>query len=123
MRRLLFVFILLLNLSCRATNCVNDVAVNKLRSPDGERLAFLFSRDCGATVGHNAQVSLHEAYQELPNDHGNVFICDAACNELKIQWIDPRLLEISYPNSAQVFLKREAWDGAKIRYVSRTQTP
>jgi hypothetical protein len=119
----LIAVIVLLNWSCRAVDCDNEIVIDKLRSPDGERVAFVFSRSCGATVGTNAQVSLLEVYQELPNDHGgNVFICDAACNEVKIQWIDPHLLEINYPNSAQVVLKRESWDGAKIRYVPRTQT-
>jgi hypothetical protein len=106
-------------ISCRRIDCANEVKVDGLKSTDGERKAFVFLRNCGATVGVNTQVSLLEAYQDLPNDAGNTFICDQPSASVQIKWMDAHTLQIIYPEKAKVFLQRESLHGARISYVAK----
>ena len=98
-------------------DCDNEVATNKLTSPDGQRNAFVFTRNCGATTGINAQVSVLPVSEELPNQGGNVFICDAQPKQVQVEWAGRDLLQIRYPQTARIFLKLDSLGRTKIQYL------
>ncbi len=108
-----------LTIACRLFDCENEVKVNGLRSTDGERRAFVFMRNCGATVGVNTQVSLLQASEDLPNVSGNAFICDQPLDSVQINWVNAYTLQIIYPEKAKIFLQRDALAGARISYVAK----
>lgn len=117
MKKVWFVILLLSAISCRTTDCGNEITISKLTSPDGERHAFLFTRNCGATTGINAQVSVLPVFEELPNQGGNIFICDAQPKQVQLEWVGRHLLQIRYPQTAHIFLKLDSLGGTKIRYL------
>ena len=93
--------------------CSNHVLVG-VSSPSGLLRAVVFSRECGATVGFNTQVSVVAA-TEQPADSGNVAVWKGAV-PLTLRWQSDTELIVSGGGSAEHF-KREVVVGVvRVRY-------
>jgi hypothetical protein len=75
--------------------CANRVAA-EYPSPDARRRAVVFERDCGATTGFSAQVSVLSSDERLPNEAGNVCVVEAGGYtpdkinaEISVSWDGP----------------------------------
>ncbi|HEY7181405.1 MAG TPA: hypothetical protein VIC84_08295, partial [Blastocatellia bacterium] len=75
-----FILSCLLLLSIYSAGCLNlaDGCGNEILrvhySPTKKLKAVVFERDCGATTGFSAQISIIPANSDLPNKAGNVFV-------------------------------------------------
>jgi hypothetical protein len=96
-------------------SCDNEFKGRSL-SPDGKLAAVVFSRNCGATVGDNYQVSVVSASEE-PTGKGNVVVLDQAPDyspSLKPVWNGNTTLIIPIPVGARVFSKTDRANGVGI---------
>ena len=95
-------------------------------SPDGDRKAVVFQRDCGATTGFSTQVSILRSSEKLPNKGGNTFIADTDHGqapsgqgggpEVEVRWVSYQEVEVVYDKLARVFRREEIVDGVTIKY-------
>jgi hypothetical protein len=67
--------------------CGNEV-FHETISPNQERRAIIFQRDCGATTGFSTQVSIVDSGRELENKSGNVLTMNGRPreNNLILNW-------------------------------------
>jgi hypothetical protein len=109
--------------------CQNSVAA-KLVSPDGQRQAVMFQRDCGATTGYSTQISVLDN-GETPGGGGNAFRADdnhgvAAVGEWQgpwadMRWVAPDRLLIRYASKSRIFEQAAEVNGVKINYQQIAQ--
>jgi hypothetical protein len=90
--------------------CENHLVAD-VASPDGERHAVVFRRDCGVTNGHSTQVSVLPTWRSGARYGGNVFVADGAFGpaggpggqpRVAVRWLDRRTLEVHYDHRARV---------------------
>ncbi|MTT31478.1 hypothetical protein GMB86_05520 [Terrilactibacillus sp. BCM23-1] len=93
--------------------CRNEI-IQGVPSPDGEIVAYLFSRDCGATTSVSFQLSIMDEGDELPNQSGNTFVSDG---KFTIEWVNEKNLRINYKESSRTFEKDTRVNGIKVEYV------
>jgi hypothetical protein len=84
--------------------CGEELIVEKL-SPDGQYVATLMSRNCGATTPYVAHINLRQANSELRRgffngtvNDGLVFVSSKYSGE-RFCWSNQRQLDIGYPDS------------------------
>ena len=96
---------------CYGPACENAV-VTSIESPDGSHVAVVFSRNCGATVGFNTQVSLGASGARPLEGPGNVWVADDSGATEKASWGGPQVavtwvsrdtLELRYRAAVRVF--------------------
>jgi len=93
--------------------CGNEI-VQKLPSPNGDKVAYIFQRDCGATTGTSYQLSLLDSDEELPNKSGNTFVSD---DQFQIKWITNDQLRVNYKKSSETYEMDKNVDWTKIEYI------
>ncbi|OAH53155.1 hypothetical protein AWH48_12425 [Domibacillus aminovorans] len=93
--------------------CGNE-RVQEVSSPNGEKVAHIFNRDCGATTGVSWQLSIIDKGDELPNKSGNTFVSD---QEFKINWISDKKLLVNYKKSSKTYEMDKSVNWTKIEYV------
>ncbi|MGG2024675.1 hypothetical protein AB1282_02705 [Gottfriedia sp. S16(2024)] len=64
--------------------CGNEIT-HKEVSPKGDKVAYIFQRDCGATTGYSYHLSILGSDRKLPNKSGNTFVSD---DTFLINWIN-----------------------------------
>lgn len=104
--------------------CQNNVASRSI-SPDGNRVAVLFQRDCGATTGFSTQISILDAGSK-PSGGGNAFAADDDHGAARVggwqgswaemRWLSPKLLLIRYAAKSRLFKQRDRVSGVNITY-------
>lgn len=104
--------------------CTTQV-VTRLASPDGEREAVMFQRDCGATSGFSTQISIVDA-GEAPAGSGNTFRADdnhgAASTGAwggplaEVAWLASDRLRVRYADQARIFAQSDAVAGVSVSY-------
>jgi hypothetical protein len=105
--------------------CGNEV-VSETKSPDAKLKVVVFERDCGATTNFSTQISIVRSNQSLPSGGGNLFIADdkhhaiplgsKGTMEITVSWESNSSLIVSYPQKAEVFLKKVNVAGVAVRY-------
>ncbi|MEH7109710.1 MULTISPECIES: DUF5412 family protein [Bacillaceae] len=93
--------------------CGNEI-VQKLQSPNGDKVAYIFQRDCGATTGISYQLSLLDSDEEFPNKSGNTFVSD---DQFEIKWITNDKLRVNYKKSSETYEMDKSVDWTKIEYI------
>ncbi|KPZ63943.1 hypothetical protein AN394_04250 [Pseudoalteromonas sp. P1-26] len=75
-------------------------------SPDNKNRIVVFQRDCGATTGFSAQISILGADVKLPNESANIFIIPGLPNEVApgVEWLDNSTIKISHRLNGQEYL-------------------
>lgn len=100
--------------------CGNKVLAD-VPSPSGERHAFVFQRDCGATTGFSVQVSVLRRGKSLPNEAGNAFTADdnhdpAVPLSVQPVWESDRVLRLTYDSRLRTFTRETSVAGVQIVY-------
>jgi hypothetical protein len=106
--------------------CTNTI-VSRVPSPDGQREAVLFQRDCGATTGFSTQISILGGSQQLSGG-GNAFIADDDHGAAQagswggswadLKWLTSDRLLVRYAAKSRLFKQDESVSGVQIAYQS-----
>lgn len=111
MRSLVMSFV---SLASGCSMCGND-PINADVSPNEERVAIAFIRNCGATTPFYTQVSILDAPGKLPNEAGNVFIVEDK-HPVSVQWKNDKELKIDGPGYGKMSLRLSEYQGIRISY-------
>ncbi|WP_257208956.1 hypothetical protein [Bacillus sp. AFS031507] len=95
--------------------CGNDI-VQKVPSPNGEKVAYIFTRDCGATTSSSPQLSILNKDENLPNKSGNTFRSN---KEFSIGWLSKMKLRVIYDKNSETYEMDESVNGIEIDYVGK----
>src|SRR3954452_17241529 len=79
--------------------CGNDLK-QKIPSPNGENVAYIFERNCGATTGLSPQLSILNKGDKFQNVSGNTFRTD---KEFSVEWLSDKNLKVIYDKSSEVY--------------------
>lgn len=113
--------------------CENTL-VKSVASPDGQRRAVLFERNCGATTGFSTHISILDG-DDRPSGSGNVFIAnadnDVAASALwggpwaDVQWISATQLQLTHDAGAAVYKAKQQIGDIRVSYrkVDRPKQP
>lgn len=93
----------------------NDI-VQKVPSPSGENVAYVFERSCGATTGFSPQLSILDKDADFPNESGNTFRSD---KDFSIEWINEKNLKVIYDKSSETYEMDKKVNGIEIDYVGK----
>lgn len=104
--------------------CGDDVVL-RLTSPDGQRDAVMFQRDCSATTGFSTQISILNAGEEL-SGMGNTFRADDEHGAARsgswggpwaeMKWLSPDRLLIRYTAKSRLFEQDDHVSGVGVTY-------
>lgn len=95
--------------------CCNNEVEQTISSPSGASKAFVFNRDCGATVAFNTQVSITSGATDVPRGVGNALVLNGQV-PLQLRWVSDRKLAISGLGSARVAVKNASVGEVTITY-------
>jgi hypothetical protein len=95
--------------------CGNDIK-QKIPSPNGENVAYVFERSCGATTGFSPQLSVLDKGDDFQNESGNTFRSD---KDFSIEWIDEKNLKVIYDKSSETSEMDKKVNGVRIEYVGK----
>ncbi|WP_078410760.1 hypothetical protein [Priestia abyssalis] len=95
--------------------CGNEV-VQKVPSPSGKKVAYIFTRDCGATTGFAPQLSILDKGDKFQNKSGNTFRSD---KDFSIGWIDDKRLQVIYDKKSNTYEMDKRVNGIKVEYVGK----
>lgn len=95
--------------------CGNDIK-QKIPSPSGENVAYVFERNCGATTGFSLQLSILDTNDDFQNKSGNTFRSD---KDFSIEWLDEKNLKVIYDKSSETYEMDKKVKGIKIEYVGK----
>ena len=93
--------------------CGNDIK-QKIPSPSGEKVAYVFERSCGATTGFSPQLSILNNDDEFQIESGNTFRSD---KEFSIEWLGEKNLKVNYDKSSETSEMDKRVNGIKVEYV------
>lgn len=90
--------------------CGNEVYTEVL-SPNKEYKAVVFQRDCGATTGFSAQISIIDSGDELENESGNIYIIDGHPKDVspRVRWASDTELRIERSLSGSEHKAVSSW--------------
>jgi hypothetical protein len=95
--------------------CGNDIK-QKIPSPNGENVAYIFERSCGATTGFSPQLSILNKDDKFQNESGNTFRSD---KNFSIEWLNEKNLKVIYDKSSETYEMDKKVNGIKIEYVGK----
>jgi hypothetical protein len=124
MRTRVFVGVTLVASFLLSTEACSDLCGNRVietvLAPEGKTKALVFERDCGATTDFSTHVSILDGSEALPRTAGNVFTADgdhgAATMTVRVHWVSPNHLVVSFPARARVFRQQAEVSGVRISY-------
>ncbi|MDF0488331.1 hypothetical protein PX554_09330 [Sphingomonas sp. H39-1-10] len=110
---------------CGCSNACQNAVATRSASPDGNHVAVLFQRDCGATTGFSTQISILDA-DDKPSGGGNAFVADDDHGAARVgewegswadmKWLSPKHLLIRYAAKSRLFKQRARVSGVNITY-------
>jgi hypothetical protein len=95
--------------------CGNDIK-QKIPSPNGENIAYIFNRSCGATTGFSPQLSILYKGDELENESGNSFRSE---KDFSIEWLNEKNLKVIYDISSETYEMKKKVNGITIEYIGK----
>lgn len=104
--------------------CANTI-VARMPSPDGQRDAIMFQRDCGATTGFSTQISIVDAGHKLSgsgntfradDDHGAARAGEWGGSWAEIKWLSSDHLLVRYATKSRLFEQDDNVAGVRITY-------
>lgn len=98
-----------------ADMCGNDIT-QKIHSPSGEKVAYVFTRSCGATTGFPPQLSILDKDDKFPNKIGNTFRTD---KDFSIEWLSDKKLRVIYDKSSETYKMNKSVNCTKVDYVGK----
>lgn len=113
-----FIFVLMISAllaGCEGDMCGNEISQN-IASPSGSYVAYVFSRNCGATTGFNTQVSVLPSTAKPPHDSGNLYISSQQ-TPVRLQWQSDKVLKISGAIDTSTIKQVTTVGGVQVIYV------
>lgn len=95
--------------------CRNEI-VQTVPSPNGEKTAYIFTRDCGATTGFSTQLTILDKGDNFKNESGNTFRPN---KNFSIEWINEKKLKVTYDQSSEIYEMDKKVNGIKIEYIGK----
>lgn len=104
---------------CSEPQCEN-VILREITSPDGQRVATLFARNCDATTPYVQAVMVREKGSNFSGvDPASYVFTMRGQHKVSIQWLANDHLLVNRPqNSDDIFNEMKVWKGSKISYKS-----
>lgn len=108
-----------------APRCV-DTVLQELPSPTGAKVAILYTRACGATVGPSTNIAIHDRAAPGPYGIGNVLVLKDPVSTAesrrttRIRWLAPDTLEVSILGGRTVLSRTDAVDGIAVKFTSHS---
>ncbi len=104
---------------CSGPQCEN-VVLREITSPDGQRVATLFARNCDATTPYVQAVVVHKKGSNFSGDDPASYVFTMrGQHKVSIQWLAGDHLLVNRPqNTDDIFSEMKEWEGAKISYKS-----
>jgi hypothetical protein len=94
--------------------CGNEI-VREVPSPSGKKVAYVFTRDCGATTGYSPQLSILNKGDHFENESGNAFRLDKA---FSVEWVNENKLTVTYDQSSEIYKIDKKVNGVTVEYES-----
>jgi hypothetical protein len=85
-------------------------------SPNGQLVATVFERDCGATTAKNTQVSLRWRAEVFDYEKQPSFLIFQGSGDVQLSWEDATNLVVRAPSGAKVFRSERTKMGITIQY-------
>ncbi len=106
--------------SCNITEGCDNQIYARINSGDNKLKVIKFGRDCGATTKISIQLSLIKFTDSLPNETGNIFICDSQ-NDTSVRalWVNTSTILVSYDKDLKIFKKDSLVNNIKILYSTK----
>ncbi|CAN7591585.1 hypothetical protein LJR289_004281 [Pseudoduganella sp. LjRoot289] len=106
--------------ACVEPVCENQV-LREISSPDGKKIATLFSRNCGATTSHVQVVKIRRSGTNFSGENPTTYIFTMRGeHKVDIRWLAGDQLQITRPQYADdIFHEVNVWDGSKISYAPK----
>lgn len=100
-----------------AGECRNE-RLTSVKSPTGSHTAYLYLRNCGATVGYTTHVTVLRTGEDLADRKGNVFqTMTTADRRIDLIWRDNHMLGVYHEVSSDEISKQESdVGGISINY-------
>lgn len=93
--------------------CGNEI-IQKVSSPNGEKVAYLFTRDCGATTSSSPQLSILNKNENLQNKSGNTFRSN---KDFSIRWLSNMNLQVNYEKNSEIYEMDKSVNEIEIDYI------
>lgn len=114
--RLATIALLLVLSGCSSLLCSDDILV-EVKSPDGNFIAYLFERNCGATTPYMRIVSIRSAHRKFDAEvTGDWVFKITGQPKVTISWLDSKHLSISNDGSGEAAMRIESWNEIKVTY-------
>jgi hypothetical protein len=97
--------------------CGNDIK-QKIPSPNGQNIDYVFDRSCGATTGFSLQLSILNKGEKFKNESGNTFRTD---KEFSVEWINDENMKVIYDRTSETYEMDKKVNGIKIQYVGKRE--
>ena len=105
-----------LNLASAFDPC-QTVIRKSIPSPDSSNSIVVFGRECGATAGFNAQVSVVPSRSSFSADKYPAFFVVSGLRVVMARWLEDRAIEITMiPGAEKVSLREARVGNIKIEY-------
>lgn len=101
-------------IGCEGDMCGNEIS-QSITSPAGSYIAYVFSRNCGATTGFNTQVSVLPSTAKAPLDSGNLYI-NSQKIPAQLQWQSDKVLKVSGVISSSTIKQKTTAEGVNVIY-------
>ncbi|MBK1852842.1 hypothetical protein FE845_15960 [Marinobacter sp. 1-4A] len=90
--------------------CGNEI-YTEIVSPNKERKAVVFQRDCGATTGFSTQISIINSGDRLENEGGNIYIIDGQPKDVSppLKWVSNTELRIERSLNGSEYKAESSW--------------
>jgi hypothetical protein len=101
---------------CASFICGNDI-IQEAISPDGQFIATVFERDCGATTPYYRIVSLRKAKRSFDTEAKDDWVFNIKWQpEIKVLWTSHNNLSIYYGGGGSEPIMASSWKEVKISY-------
>jgi hypothetical protein len=99
----------------------NEKVQSQVRSPDGNTIATLYVRDCGATTPFTSFVHLRTSSEQLDTSNSDAIVMHLqGTQEIQLHWKSNSVLEIRCTpcKLADIFRKVDNWKRIAVVYLS-----
>ena len=108
-------FFVMLGFSLDEDSLCGNKILQTQYSPNQKYKLVVFERNCGATTAFSHQVSILEKDRALKNTTGDIFVIDK--NSININWVNDKMIHISYQKDSKVFHKENNFKGIHIKFL------
>jgi len=107
-------FIAVASSSCDLASCSNIVSTEKI-SPDGEYIATVFERNCGATTSYLQIVSLRRSKSNFdPDEYKDWIFSIEGKSNIKVRWLSSDKVSISFTGTGASPELTSDWRGISV---------